>query len=93
VAQPAAREPQPAALGVAAEQDLGDAQADQFGVGEARRSAGTVPDAKVDEEVVDLDVECRDEGVEFGVHRPFLGALALLVTACFLIVADSESFI
>src|SRR5215467_2914525 len=39
VAEPAARAAQPAALGVAAEQDLSDGQADQLGVGEARRSA------------------------------------------------------
>jgi len=93
VAEPAARKPQPAALGVAAEQDLGDGQAGQFSVGKARRSARALADAELDEEVVDLDVECRDEGVEFGVHKPVLGTLALLVTACFLIVADSESFI
>jgi hypothetical protein len=93
VAEPSAREAQPAALGVAAEQDLGDGQADQLGVGEARGSARTLPGAQLDEEVVDSDVECHDEGVEFGVHKPVLGALALLVTACFLIVANSASLI
>jgi hypothetical protein len=40
-----------------------------------------------------LDVECHDEGVEVGVHTPVLGALALLVTACFLSVANLESII
>jgi hypothetical protein len=39
------------------------------------------------EEVVDEDVECRDEGVEFGFHRPYLGALNLFVTAYFPVVA------
>jgi hypothetical protein len=93
VAEPAAREPEPTALGVAAEQNLSDGQADQLRVGEARRPAGTLPDAELDEEVVDLDVECRDEGVEFGVHKPVLGALALLVTACFLIVGNPASIV
>jgi hypothetical protein len=93
VAEPATREPQPATLGVAAEQDLGHGQTDQFGIGEARRPARTLPDSELDEEVVDLDVECRDEGVELGLHKPLLGALALLVTACFPIVANSASLI
>lgn len=76
-----------------AEQDLGDGQAEQRGVGEARRSARALADAKLDEEVVDLDVERGGEGVKFGCHTSRLGALALLVTACFLIAADSESLI
>jgi len=75
------------------EQDLGHGQADQLGVGEARRSAGALPDAQPDEEVVDFDVACRDEGVEVALHTSRLGALALLVTAHLLVVADSESFI
>jgi hypothetical protein len=91
VAQPAAHEPQPAALRVAAEQDLGHGQADQLGVGKARWSARTLPYAQLDEEVVDFDVECRDEGVELRCHTSLFGALALLVTACFLAVANSES--
>jgi len=40
VTEPVLGEAQPAALGVEAEQDLGHGQADQLGVGEARRSAG-----------------------------------------------------
>jgi hypothetical protein len=40
-----------------------------------------------------LDVECHDEGVEVGCHRPYLGALALLVTACFLFTANLEAVI
>jgi hypothetical protein len=89
VAQPSAGEPQPASLGVEAEQDLGDGQADQFGVTEPGASAGSRPGA---EQVIDHDVECDDEGVEVGVHEaslevdvasatPILGALASLVTA------------
>ena len=93
VAESAAGEPQPAALRVAPEQNLGHGQADQFGVGEARWSTRALPDAQLDEEVVDFDVECRDEGVELGVHKPLLGALALLVTVCFPLVADLESII
>jgi hypothetical protein len=50
-------------------------------------------DPQLDEEVVDLDVEFHDEGVEFGCHTSDLGALAFLVTACFLIVANSASLI
>ena len=91
MAEPAAREAQPAALGIAAEQDLGHGQADQFGVGEARRAARAMPEAQLDEEVVDFDVECRDEGVEFRCHTSVLGALALLVTACFLFTASSRT--
>jgi hypothetical protein len=93
VAEPAAREPQPTPLGVAAEQDLSDGQADQLGVGETGRPAAALPDAQVDEEVVNLDVEFRDEGVEVRCHTSRLGALALPVTACFLAVAGLESFI
>jgi hypothetical protein len=93
VAEPTGSEAQPATLRVAAEQDLGDGQADQLGVGEARRSARASSDVQIDEEVVDFDVECRDEGVEVGLHNPFLGALALLVTACFLFTANSEALI
>jgi len=93
VAEPTAREAQPAALGVAAEQDLGDGQADQLGVREAGRSARTLTAAKLDEEVVNLDVEFHDEGVELWCHTSLFGTLAFLVTACFLIVANSASLI
>jgi hypothetical protein len=93
VSEPVPRQAQPAGLGVEAEQDLGHGQADQLGVGEARRLAGTPPDAEQDEEVVDGDVPCRDEGVELGLHLPLLGALALLVTACFPSITNSESSI
>src|SRR5579884_1452266 len=44
-----ASEARSAALGVEPEQDLGDGQADQLGVGEARWSAGTLPDAERDD--------------------------------------------
>jgi hypothetical protein len=93
VAEPMPREAPPAALGVEPEQDLGHGQADQLGIGEARRPAGTAADAEQDEEVVDGDVPCRDEGVELGLHIPLLGTLARLVTACFPSIANSESFI
>jgi hypothetical protein len=93
VAEPAAREPQPAVLGVAAEQDLSDGQADQLGVREAGRSPRTLPAAQLDEEVVDLDVEFHDEGVELRCHTSLFGTLAFSVTAGFLIAANSTSLI
>jgi hypothetical protein len=40
-----------------------------------------------------LDVECGDEGVVLGLHKPLLGTLAFSVTACFPSVANSESLI
>jgi hypothetical protein len=71
-----------------AEQDLGDGQADQLGVGELGWPSGTTPGA---EQLVDGDVQCDDEGVEVGAHEaslevdvasatPTLGALPLVVT-------------
>jgi hypothetical protein len=88
VAKAAVGEPQPAPLGVAAEQHLGHGQTDQLGVAELGPAAWTAAWA---EQVIDHDVECDDEGVEVGVHEaslevdvasatPTLGALALLVT-------------
>jgi hypothetical protein len=93
VTQPASREPQPAPLGVEAGQHLGHGQADQLGVGEARGSAEALANPEQAEEVVDCDVECGDEGVEFWWHTPYLGALALLVTACPPSVAHLEAII
>jgi hypothetical protein len=89
VAEPPAGEPQPAAFAVHSEQDLGDGQTDQLGIGELGLAAGAGSGA---EQVVDGDVQCRDEGVEVGVHEaslevdvasatPTLGALASVVTA------------
>ena len=86
--QPAAGEPQPAPFGVDPQQHLGDGQTDQLGVAELWLAAGAESGA---EQVIDGDVQCRDEGVEVGVHEasqevdvalatPTLGALALLVT-------------
>ena len=77
MADPAAHEPQPAPLRVAAEQNLSDGQADQLGIREARRATRALSDAKLDEEVVDFDVECGDEGVELRCHTSLFGALAL----------------
>ena len=93
VAEAALGEPQPAAFGVAAEQDLCHGQADQLRVSKARRPAGASAALQQGEEVVDLDVECRDEGVELGLHTPLPGTLAFLVTACFPAVANSEALI
>ena len=65
-AQPLAGEPQPAPLRTEPEQDLGDGQTDQLGIGElgaaARPAAGT-------QQLVNGDVERDDEGVEIGVHE------------------------
>jgi len=90
VTQPVPRQVQPVGLRVEPEQDLGHGQADQLGIGEARRLAGTAASFEADEEVIDGDVPCRDEGVELGLHLPLLGALALLVTACFPSIANSD---
>jgi hypothetical protein len=88
VPEPAADRAQPAPFGVVAQQDLGDRQADQLGVGQpwwpARPAAGF-------EQLVDGDVQCGDEVVEAGVHgaspevdvaeaTPTLGGLVSRVT-------------
>ena len=91
MAQPAGAEPDPAVLAVAAEQDLGDRQADQLGVRQARLAA-RMPAAWVGpQQLVDGDVQCDDEGVQVGVHEaslevdvavatPTLGTLVSVVT-------------
>ena len=100
VAQPLAGEPQPAPFGVEPEQHLGDGQTHQLGVTELGLATGAMPGA---EQVVDGDVQCRDEGVEVGVHgasqevdvafaTPTLGALVSLVTARHP-QADSEAIV
>lgn len=83
-------EAEPVSLRVKAEQDLGDGQADQFGVREAGRTSSLPQAAQADEMVVDGDVQCANEDVELGLHNPVFGVLALLVTACFLVPAGSE---
>jgi hypothetical protein len=88
VAQSLGGEPQPATFRTAPEQDLGDGQADQLGIGEPGTPARSLARAK---QVIDGDLECDDEGVEVGVHEasqevdvapatPTLGALVSLVT-------------
>jgi hypothetical protein len=88
VPEPLADQPQPAPLGAAAQQDLGNGQTDQLGVAELGSAARPPPRP---EQLIDHDIECNDEGVEVGVHEasqevdvafatPTLGALALLVT-------------
>jgi hypothetical protein len=89
VTQPEASKPQPAGLAGAAEQDLGDGQADQLGVADPGRTPGAHAGA---EQVVDEAVQCDDEGVEIGAHEasqqvdvalatPMLGTLVSLVTS------------
>jgi hypothetical protein len=89
--QPAVAEPQPAVLTVTAEQDLGDRQADQFGVCQPWLAA-RMPAAGVGtQQVIDDAVQCGDEVVEGGVHEasqevdvaratPTLGGLVSVVT-------------
>jgi hypothetical protein len=100
VPESAAGEPQPAPFAVAAQQHLSDGQTDQLGVAQFGFATGTASGA---DQVVDGDVQCRDEGVEIGVHEasqevdvatatPTLGALASPVTAR-LPQADSEPII
>jgi hypothetical protein len=95
-----ARQAQPAPLGAAAEQHLGDRQADQLGVAELGPATWPHPWA---EQVINHDVEWDDEGVEVGVHEaslevdvafatPTLGALVSLVTTRHP-QADSEAII
>jgi hypothetical protein len=83
VAESLADQPQPAPFAVEPEQHLGDRYADQLGVTQLGLATRAAPGA---EPVVDGDVQCRDEGVEVGVHEasqevdvafatPTLGAL------------------
>src|SRR6266566_4338965 len=86
MAQPVAGDAQPQALGWAAEQDLGHRQAGHLRVRQLRPVTRTTTGGPA-EQVVDDDVEGDSEGVEVGIHKPYLGALCLLVTACPLLVA------
>jgi hypothetical protein len=78
-------------LAGAAQQDLGDGQADQLGVGQPRLAARVVTAGVGAQQVVDGDVQCDDEVVETGVHEaslevdvakatPTLGGLVSVVT-------------
>jgi hypothetical protein len=90
VPQPVADCPQPAALGVIAQQDLGDDQTDKFGVAESGRPGR--PAARF-QQLVDGDVQCDDQVVEDGTHQacslevdvvgatPILGGLLTAVTS------------
>jgi hypothetical protein len=66
VPEPVGDRSQPAALGVIAQQDLGDRQTDELGVRQPRWPAR--PTARF-QQLVDGDVECDDEVVEGGVHE------------------------
>jgi hypothetical protein len=77
------------ALGAGTQQDLGDGQADQFGIRQLGRPARAEPWAQ---QLVDGDVQCDDEVVETGVHEaspevdvatatPTLGGLVSVVTS------------
>jgi hypothetical protein len=89
VPQPGADEPQPVAFGAGPQQDLGDGEGDQLGVGQLGWTAWSQPWAQ---QLVDGDVQCDDEVVETGVHgaspevdvaraTPTFGDLVSLVTA------------
>jgi hypothetical protein len=80
---------QPVAFGVVAEQDLGDRQAEEFGVAEFGWPAWSAPGFQ---QLVDGDIQCDDEVVETGVHEasqevdvafatPTLGGLVSRVTS------------
>jgi hypothetical protein len=64
--QPLTSKAQPAPLGAEPEQDLGDGQTDQLGIGELGRPAGPTAGAQ---QLVDGDLQCDDEGVEVGAHE------------------------
>jgi hypothetical protein len=66
VPQPLAGKAQPAPLGTEPEQDLGDGQTDQLGIGELGAAAWPAAGAQ---QLVDGDVQCDDEGVEIGAHE------------------------
>jgi hypothetical protein len=76
--QPATDGPQPAVVGVRAEQDLGDGLADELAVGQPGPAARST--ARL-HQLIDGDVQCDDEVVETGVHTaPRVdGALAALI--------------
>jgi hypothetical protein len=64
------------ALGLGPEQNLGYRQADEFGVGELGWTArNPLAMADLDEQVVDFNVECSDEGVE-RLHEPMFDTLS-----------------
>ena len=92
MAKPAVAQPQPAVLAVAAQQHLGDRQADQLAVGQPRLAAGTPASWVGAQQLVDGDVQCDDEVVETGAHgaslevdvataTPTLGSPVSVVTA------------
>ena len=76
--QPATDRAQPAALGMVAEQGLGDGQTDELSV----RQLGWMAWSPAGfEQVIDGDVQCDDEVVEVSVHTaPRVdGAIATLI--------------
>src|SRR5919202_677 len=103
VPQPAVAQPDPAVLTMAAQQDLGDRQADEFGIRQPGLAA-RIPAAGVGtQQLIDDAVQCDDEVVEGGVHEaslevdvamatPTLGGLVLVVTTRHP-HSDSESII
>jgi hypothetical protein len=73
MAQVAVGVTQPAGLGGEAEQGLHDGQGDQFGVaelgGDADRGSSWRQLRCLLQQLVDLHVQCRREGVQVGVHE------------------------
>jgi hypothetical protein len=67
VPQPPTREREKLPVVGHAQQHLGDRQRDQFAVGELRRPSR--PAMTRTEEIVDLHIQCDDEGVEGGEHE------------------------
>jgi hypothetical protein len=72
--QRARDEPQPAGLRAHPEQHLGHGQGEQLGIRELGWSTRSGAAAQV---VVDLDVQCGQEGVQVGRHKLILNALLL----------------
>ncbi len=67
VTEPAVREADPAVLAVESEQHLSHGQADQLGVGQAGPATPAV--AGRCHVIVDLDIQCGQEGVQVSCHR------------------------
>jgi hypothetical protein len=70
VAQPPPRQRQELTIVGHAQQDLRDRERDQLAIGQLRRTSGATTGLQ---EVVDLHIECDDEGVEGGEHEGLQG--------------------
>jgi hypothetical protein len=69
LAQAPTGEGEEAAVVAAVEENLGDGQGDELGIGELGRAAGT---NSLGQQIVQPDLKCGDEGVEVGAHAASL---------------------